>query len=168
MAVSPESAPAPARRRRWIYVAAALLCVGAIAFLVLGGLRGNIVYFRTVSEAVEENDTGRLRLAGEVVPGTISETDEGVTFDVTDGIETVVVVHRGDPPDLFAEGAPVVTEGTWDEEFAAFHSDRILINHGNEYAPPDVSSEDVSSEDVPPEDPSAEDPPSTGSASESS
>ncbi|MCZ7530290.1 MAG: cytochrome c maturation protein CcmE [Acidimicrobiia bacterium] len=146
MAVIPESAPAPARGRRWIYVVAALLCVGAIAFLLLGGLRGNIVYFRTVSEAVQENDTGRLRLAGEVVPGSISETDDGVTFEVTDGNETVAVVHRGDPPDLFAEGAPVVAEGEWDDGFAAFQSDRILINHGNEYSPPDVSSEDPSAE----------------------
>lgn len=133
--------PRAARGRRWIYIAAAVACVGAIAFLVFGGLRGNIVYFRTVSEAVQEHDAGRLRLAGEVVPGTVVENDGGVTFEVTDGTETVEVLHRGDPPDLFAEGAPVVTEGEWDDDFATFHSDRILINHGNEYSPPEVNTD---------------------------
>jgi len=122
--------------------------VGAVAFLVFGGLRGNIVYFRTVSEAVAEQDSGRVRLAGEVVPGTVAETDDGVTFEVTDGTATVEVVHRGDPPDLFAEGAPVVTEGEWSDDFVTFRSDRILINHGNEYSPPEVNTDEEPSSDA--------------------
>ncbi|MFZ4515556.1 MAG: cytochrome c maturation protein CcmE, partial [Acidimicrobiia bacterium] len=62
----------------------------------------------------------------------------GVQFDVTDGRATVTVAHRGDPPELFKDGAPVVCEGRWGTA-AAFASDRIMIKHGNEYTPPTVS-----------------------------
>ena len=79
----------------------------------------------------------RFRLAGAVVPGSVHETNDGVTFDVTDGNATVAVVHKGDPPELFKEGAPVVCEGRWGSG-AAFDSERIMIKHGNEYTPPKV------------------------------
>jgi cytochrome c-type biogenesis protein CcmE len=92
-----------------------------------------------VAERADEGDR-RIRLAGEVVPGTVAETRDGVTFDVTDGKETVRVVHRGDPPDLFKAGAPVVCEGRWGGG-ERFDSDRILIKHGNEYDPPKVDSD---------------------------
>ncbi len=109
-------------------------------------LSKNVVYFRTVSEAVAERPSDgdrRIRLAGEVVPGSVTETRNGVRFDVTDGKKTVEVVHRGDPPNLFKAGAPVVCEGRWDRG-ARFDSDRILIKHGSEYEPPDVDSERAS------------------------
>jgi cytochrome c-type biogenesis protein CcmE len=126
--------------------AVAVCAVAAGAIVVLGVvLSKNVVYFRTVSEAVEERagggGDGRLRLAGEVVPGSVTETDRGVRFEVTDGQATTQVVHRGDPPDLFEEGAPVVCEGRWrDDDADVFASDRILIKHGSEYEPPDVDS----------------------------
>ena len=45
-------------------------------FLLVGGLSRNIVYFRTVSEAVQAHekspdDAGRLRMAGAVVAGSV-------------------------------------------------------------------------------------------------
>jgi cytochrome c-type biogenesis protein CcmE len=127
--------------------AAAVCGVAVVAIVVLGVvLSKNVVYFRTVSEAVEERagggGDGRFRMAGEVVPGSVSETARGVRFEVTDGEATAAVVHRGDPPDLFKEGAPVVCEGRWREgEDDVFASDRILIKHGSEYEPPDVDGD---------------------------
>lgn len=144
---APPPAPsAPQRRsraKRRAIVAAAVCAAAIITIIVLGVvLSKNVVYFRTVSEAVEQRagqGGDRLRVAGEVVPGTIAETRRGVRFEVTDGKATIPVVHRGDPPGLFKDGAPVVCEGHWSEG-AAFDSDRILIKHGNEYKPPDVES----------------------------
>ena len=144
---APPPAPSAPHRRsranRRAIVAAAVCAVAIITIIVLGVvLSKNVVYFRTVSEAVEQRagqGGDRLRVAGEVVPGTIAETRRGVRFEVTDGKATIPVVHRGDPPGLFKDGAPVVCEGHWSEG-AAFDSDRILIKHGNEYKPPDVES----------------------------
>jgi cytochrome c-type biogenesis protein CcmE len=130
----------PRAKRRAII--AASVCVAAVVTIVVLGvvLSKNVVYFRTVSEAVDQRPDeadNRLRVAGEVVPGTVAETGQGVRFDITDGRKTIAVVHQGDPPGLFKDGAPVVCEGNWGKG-AAFDSDRILIKHGNEYKPPDV------------------------------
>jgi cytochrome c-type biogenesis protein CcmE len=139
---SPPAPPAPPPRspRRLRYLVAAGLCVVAIGALLFLGLRGNIVYFRTVSEAVKSRQsegTHRFRLAGAVVPGSIAQTARGVRFDVTDGKQTVTVDHVGDPPDLFKAKVPVVCEGRWGRGLV-FDSDRILIKHGSQYTPPKV------------------------------
>jgi len=130
------------RRFRTRYAVALAVAVAAVLWLVAGPLRSNVTYFRTVSEAVEIRTAGsdeRFRIMGEVVPGSVEETRQGVRFDVTDGAETASVLHRGDPPELFGEDVPVVCEGRWDG--ATFASDRIMIRHGNDYEPPDVDVE---------------------------
>ena len=146
---SPPDAPPPSRvpLRRGRYVVAIGGCVVAIAAIVVLAvvLSDNVVYFRTVSEAVDDRQdlgTDRFRLAGAVVPGTVEETRRGVRFDVTDGDATVAVDHTGDPPDLFEGDAPVVVEGRWRSERAdaPFQSDRIMIRHGSEYQPPKVDT----------------------------
>ena len=136
---APAAPPAPPRRRMR-YVVAGGLCAAAVVFLLVGGLSRNIVYFRTVSEAVaerSEQSDDRLRMAGEVVPGSVERRPDGVAFQVREGGAIASVVHRGDPPELFKEGAPVVCEGRWDGE--VFSSDRIMIKHGSEYRPPPAS-----------------------------
>ncbi len=119
-----------------------LVCVVAIGALLIGGLTRNVVYFRTVSEAVDTRDADgadRLRVAGAVVPGSVHTAGDEVVFDLTDGQATVRVHHHGDPPELFEDGAPVVSEGHWTG--TEFTSDRLMIKHGSEYAPPEVASD---------------------------
>jgi cytochrome c-type biogenesis protein CcmE len=134
-------------RTRTRYVVAASVCaLAVVAVIVLAVvLSENVVYFRTVSEAVhqrKDQGTDRFRLAGAVVPGTIHETADGVRFALTDGKRTVEVDHRGDPPELFRKNAPVVCEGRWASVRvgAPFDSDRIMIKHGSDYAPPKVDT----------------------------
>ena len=132
--------------RRRAVVALSLCGVAIVAIVVLTVvLSENVVYFRTVSEAVASKKSDgdrRFRMAGKVVPGTVHETAKGVNFEITDGKATVAVVHQGDPPSLFKEGAPVVCEGRWTNG-AAFASDRIMIRHGSEYKPPKVNVNDA-------------------------
>ncbi|MET0920061.1 MAG: cytochrome c maturation protein CcmE [Acidimicrobiia bacterium] len=139
--------PTVAPKRRGRYIAAASVCVIAVVAIVVLGvvLSDNVVYFRTVSEAVADRKalgTGRFRLAGAVVCGSVTETKRGVDFAVTDGKTTATVHHVGDPPDLFKEDAPVVVEGNWASPSAnaPFDSDRILIKHGADYEPPKVNT----------------------------
>jgi cytochrome c-type biogenesis protein CcmE len=93
----------------------------------------------------QSQGTDRFRLAGAVVPGSIVETTDGVRFSVTDGKQTVAVVHHGDPPELFKKNAPVVCEGRWAAVScgAPFDSDRIMIKHGSDYAPPKVDTKNA-------------------------
>jgi cytochrome c-type biogenesis protein CcmE len=137
---APPVPPGPIRRRPKLrYWVAAVACLAAVAYLIFGGLAGNVIYFRTVPEALAlqaKGDTVRFRLAGNVVPGTVEHGGGVVRFDVTDGNQVVHVVNTGSPPELFKDGAPVVCEGRWDRSLAFFASDDILIKHGSEYTPP--------------------------------
>ena len=133
--------PPATKPRRLRYIVAGGLCVAAVLYLVVGGLSHNIVYFKTVSEAVKERPSDgahRFRLMGAVVNGSTLRTNDGVTFDVTDGTARVKVLHHGDPPELFKDGIPVVCEGRWQGD--TFESDRIMIKHGAEYRPPSVDA----------------------------
>jgi len=122
-------------------------CVVAVVAIILLAvvLSENVVYFRTVTEAVhnrKDQGTSRFRLAGGVVDHSIVDTKRGVNFEVTDGRNTVAVHHDGDTPALFKNGAPVVVEGRWASTAndAPFLSDRILIKHGADYTPPKVDT----------------------------
>jgi cytochrome c-type biogenesis protein CcmE len=140
----PVARPRPKRLR---YVVAGGLCVGAVVFLLVGGLSRNIVYFRTVSEAVQEHEkspenTDRFRIAGAVLTVDPPREDGAVGFKLTEGGKDVSVVHRGDPGNLFKVGVPVVCEGRFVKgasgESLRFESDRLMIKHGSEYRPPPV------------------------------
>lgn len=139
----------PSGLRYWV---AAVVCVVAVGGLVFGALSRNVVYFRTPTEAVERREAqgdGRFRLAGNVVAGSVAEGRDGVRFEVTDGSTSVPVTHRGDPPQLFEEGIPVVCEGRWRGD--RFSSDRIMIKHGSEYMPPKVTTTLPAGETLAPE-----------------
>jgi len=123
------------RRRRGLPAALVLVAVvAALGFIAVKALGDATLFFRNVDEAVEQRaelGDDRFRMQGTVVDGSVDETDDGVSFQVEfDGV-TADVVHRGDPPELFQPGIPVVLEGNWDGE--VFASDRILVKHSSEY-----------------------------------
>ena len=136
---TPSAAPTPPRKRRIKarYVVASVLCLGVVAWLLIGGLAANIVYLRPVSYAVAhraQQGTHRFRIAGQVKPHTIKAQPDGVNFAITDGKASAEIALRGSQgvPDLFKECAPVVVEGHW--EGTTFLGDRVLIRHGSEYS----------------------------------
>lgn len=96
------------------------------------------VYYLYTSEAVaaRENfsDNRRFRIAGTVVPGTLSPGQGESTFDISDGIETVKIRLVSLPPPLFQEDVEVLLEGAWIGE--VFEADEALIRHEAEYQAP--------------------------------
>jgi cytochrome c-type biogenesis protein CcmE len=125
----------PRRSHRLRYTIIALLCIGAVVWMI-GLMQKNVVFFKTVSEAVADrphDGTRDMRIGGAVVPGSIHHTADGATFKLTQGGETVLVVHRGTQPALFKNCAPVVSDGHWSG--TTFVSKQILIKHGSTYNP---------------------------------
>jgi cytochrome c-type biogenesis protein CcmE len=109
---------------------------GALAFLVLQGLGNATTYFYNADEAVArraELADDRFRLQGTVVPGSVRQTDDEVDFEVEFACASIGVRHQGDPPELFADGIPVVLEGGYAAGTDTFASDRILVRHTSEY-----------------------------------
>lgn len=120
-----------ARRRLWV---AGAVVVVALGFLVAQGLGDATLYFRTADEAVAQRESlgdRRFRLEGDVVAGTISRVANDVTFTLAKNGVEVPVRHKGDPPELFQPGIPVVLEGSFDGR--VFASDRMMVKHSETY-----------------------------------
>ncbi len=121
-------------------ILAAVIVAAALVYLVIGGIRGAIVYYATPSELLTQgqNAIGRTtRLGGQVVPGS-RRWDPGtlqLRFALTDGKATVPVVHHGAPPDLFTEGQGAIVEGTLGGD-GVFLARSIIVKHSEEYTPP--------------------------------
>ena len=73
----------------------------------------------------------RFRIEGVVVRGTVHQAASDVAFDIESKGVDVSVLHRGDPPELFKPGIPVVLEGHFQGEH--FASDRIMVKHSEDY-----------------------------------
>jgi cytochrome c-type biogenesis protein CcmE len=139
----PIEVAAPKRKIKWRYVVVAVLCVGAVGWMLVL-MQRNVVFFKTVSEAVADqgkDGTRAFRIGGGVVPGSIKQQSEGVDFELYEGGVTVRVHHVGSEPPLFQDCAPVVAEGAWVAPGAkTFDSTRLLIKHGNDYKAPEDST----------------------------
>src|SRR5690606_20655495 len=107
--------PISAKTRLFAIVALAV-AGGAFAFIALGGLGENLVYYWGPTElrANAEKAVGAtIRLGGQVAPGTIEyDGANRLAFAVTDGEQQVLVRATGVPPAMFRESIGVVVEGT--------------------------------------------------------
>lgn len=139
-------------------VLAAVLVLGAVAFIVSKGLGSATVYFKTVDEAVAERQdlgTRRFRIQGTVMPGSIRQVDGRLLFSIlgeTNGTSVGVVHTGGQPTGLFDDSIPVVLEGRWAEKGDAYVSDTIIVKHSETYRTENPSRVD---DDKPPPGPSS-------------
>jgi len=124
---------------RW-FILPALAGILVAGFFLVRSLDDDLVYYFYPSEAVERRaefpDDRRFRLAGVVVPGSLAETAEGYTFDISDGAAAVSVDLVSTPPQLFGEDVEVLLDGSWQN--GRFVADNALIRHEEGYeAPPE-------------------------------
>lgn len=119
------------RKRLWL---AGVIVLAALGFLVFQGLGNATLYFRTADEAVaQKRQLGerRFRIEGDVVNGSVQQVGNDVSFVLTSKSVEVPIRHKGDPPELFRPGIPVVLEGRFQGD--VFSSDRILVKHSETY-----------------------------------
>lgn len=135
--LTPREVPAAAPAKKgpaWAKLAGAVVVL-AIGAVVVFGLRDATVFFKFVDEAVAQKSelgTRFFRMQGDVVKGSVQQTDDGATFTMRHNGVTAKVVHHGPEPALFGDPRiPVVVEGHW--KGGAFQSDRIIVNHDNSY-----------------------------------
>ena len=116
-----------------------IVILGALVYLIYGGMRQAMVYFMTPSEikAQERGVDGKfLRVGGMVVKGSLHRNADGLTyrFQLTDGNTNIPVYFHGVPPDLFADGKGAVVEGKMGAD-GVFIANTIMAKHAEEYSP---------------------------------
>ncbi len=110
----------------WKFAALVVVIVGTLIWLAAGGISETKTYYKTVAELDQmgEQATGkRLRVAGDVEPGSIVRKGGQVTFVLVQDNRRLKVIYNGaDPlPDTFRDGAQALADGRLgpDKVFAA-------------------------------------------------
>jgi cytochrome c-type biogenesis protein CcmE len=131
-------------RNRLVAVGAILVAAGALAWIAMGNMGENLVYYWKPSEMLAQGDKAygaTIRLGGVVVPGSVQWNTEhtALSFQVADthdpAAAKVTVRATETPPQMFREGIGVVVEGTFQQN-QEFKTNRLMVNHSNEYRAP--------------------------------
>ncbi len=93
-----------------------VVIVGSLVWLAMGGIKDTKTYYKTISEVHKMGSTAqaeRLRVAGDVQPGSIVKNGTQVSFVLQQGAQKLSVVYSGnDPlPDTFKDNAQAVADG---------------------------------------------------------
>ena len=130
-----------ARHKRFGFLIAGMVGLGAATWLVLNALDSNLSYFFSPTE-VAKNKAPQdhvFRLGGLVENGSLQRGEElTVKFMVTDTAHSVKVEYTGILPDLFAEGQGVIAQGRMGSN-GVFVADEVLAKHDENYMPPEVA-----------------------------
>jgi cytochrome c-type biogenesis protein CcmE len=90
--------------------------VGSLVWLAVGGIRDTKTYYKTIPELEQMGkaaQTQRLRVGGDVQPGSIVKRGARVSFVLHQGATKLDVVYAGsDPlPDTFKDNAQALADG---------------------------------------------------------
>lgn len=120
------------------FVAGSVVILAAVLTLAISGMEESKAYYQTVPElkAMGVKAEGRrVRVAGNVVPGTIERLEEGVvTFDIDYEGEMLPIryVGRGPLPDTLVDRAEAVAEGTLAKD-GAFEATLVQAKCASKY-----------------------------------
>ena len=126
-------------QKRKRFLIGGLVIVGALSYIMYGGMQEAMVYFRMPSELKAQENGSRdkfLRMGGMVVKGSLQADVKKLTyrFELSDGAAAIPVFFKGIPPDLFTEGKGAVVEGRMGSD-GVFQATTIMAKHAEEYSP---------------------------------
>lgn len=123
--------------RRFRFIVFVVGILASMTFLVVAAIRSDGgLYYVTLAEyrADPPADDRPLRLAGNVLPGSIERSSTGVevSFVMFEGTESMPVSYSGTVPDTFVDGAQVVVSGRV-AEGGAFEAHELLAKCPSKY-----------------------------------
>lgn len=130
----------PRKQRRLAFAVALVLAGVGAAWLIVGALKTNILYFYSPSEVIAQKVRPGVafRIGGLVAKDSVHHgPGADVRFTVTDGAKTVPVDFAGVLPALFREGQGVVALGAMNAK-GTFTATQVLAKHDEKYMPPEV------------------------------
>jgi cytochrome c-type biogenesis protein CcmE len=115
-----------------------------VIFLLLGylaytGVQDSKSYYVTIKELHKMGDgaySKRLRVAGNVKPGSIKRVGTHVQFVLVEEDQTLAVDYTGTeaPPDTFKDDSQALADGRFDHD-GTFHAKQLQAKCASKYAP---------------------------------
>jgi len=118
--------------------ATALILI-SLGYLAYTGVQESKSYYVTIKELHGMGDsvyTKRLRVAGNVQPGSIRRTGTKVEFVLVEQDLSLPVVYSGTeaPPDTFKDNSQALAEGSFGHD-GVFHAKQLQAKCASKYAP---------------------------------
>jgi cytochrome c-type biogenesis protein CcmE len=118
---------------------ATVLILVTMAYLAYTGVQESKSYYVTIKELRGMGDSAyskRLRVAGNVQPGSIKRSGTHVEFVLKEQDQLLPVVYTGTeaPPDTFKDDSQALAEGTFSRD-GVFHAKALQAKCASKYAP---------------------------------
>lgn len=118
---------------------ATVIILLALGYLAYTGVQESKSYYVTIKELRAMGDsayTKRLRVAGNVQPGSIKRTGTKVEFMLVENDQILPVVYSGTeaPPDTFKDNSQALAEGSFGRD-GVFHAKQLQAKCASKYAP---------------------------------
>jgi len=118
---------------------ATLLILLSLGYLAYTGVQESKSYYVTIQELQGMGNsayTKRLRVAGNVQPGSIKRTGTHVEFVLVEKDRTLAVDYNGTeaPPDTFKDNSQALAEGSFGRD-GVFHAKQLQAKCASKYAP---------------------------------
>jgi cytochrome c-type biogenesis protein CcmE len=119
--------------------AAIAVILVSLGFLAYTGIQESKSYYVTITELRGMGDgafSKRLRVAGNVQPGSIRRTGTKVEFVLVENDQSLPVVYTGTeaPPDTFKDESQALAEGSFGRD-GVFHAKQLQAKCASKYAP---------------------------------
>ena len=127
------------KKRRVQIVSIAFVALAVATILIGFAMKDGINFFKSPTQVVEvtPNPNEVFRIGGLVEEGTLLRgVGETISFNVTDGNESISVKFTGLLPDLFEENQGTVATGKYID--GIFYASEILAKHDETYLPSEV------------------------------
>jgi cytochrome c-type biogenesis protein CcmE len=116
-----------------------VLIVVSLGFLAYTGVQDSKSYYVTIKELNgmgNEAYAKRLRVAGNVVPGSIKRNGTRVDFMLKENDLTLPVSYTGTeaPPDTFKDDSQALADGSFGRD-GVFHAQQLQAKCASKYAP---------------------------------
>jgi cytochrome c-type biogenesis protein CcmE len=114
-----------------------VLIIGSLVWLAMGGIKETKTYYKTIPELQHMGKAAqmeRLRVGGDVQPGSIVKRGSQVGFVLHQGNEMLKVVYSGsDPlPDTFRDNAIALADGRLGPD-GVFQANKIQAKCASKY-----------------------------------
>jgi len=119
--------------------AAIAVILAALGYLAYTGVQESKSYYVTIKELRNMGDSAyvkRLRVAGNVQPGSIRRSGTHVNFVLVENDQLLNVIYSGTepPPDTFKDDAQALAEGSFSRD-GTFYAKQIQAKCASKYAP---------------------------------
>ena len=121
------------------FTVAIAIILMTLSYLAYTGVQESKSYYVTIAELRgmgEKAYSKRLRVAGNVVPGSIKRQGTKVDFLLQEETRTLAVTYKGTeaPPDTFKDDSQAMAEGEFGRD-GVFHAKQLQAKCASKYAP---------------------------------